>query len=199
MVLQFACSKAGLILYQLDPAVATEDPIGAGIQLDRALKVTKANVLISQEAGSDVNYVRLAEQVIPELSMFDTGEGMPFVTPRYPDLRLCIHTGFDQEDKYGWYLLKHMIVPSDNLDTFVDTDSITGSTPLAGELVFDVAEVPVDLDKETGKIRTEKKRVPVGVGKPRTNAEVIQSNLWPTYGKILQKQFHRVDGVGVVF
>jgi len=181
MVLQFACSKAGFILYELDPMTAVDDPAKAKEQLAAALAVTKANVFISQEAGSDVNYIRLAEAIIPELRFFNYEVGMPFLTPHYPDLRFCIHTGYDQEDKWGWLLLKHMLVPSDNLDTHVDTNSLTGATPLAGQFVMD------------------KNGIPTGVGKPLTNEEVIQKGVWPTYNKILEKSFHKVEGVGVIF
>ena len=181
MVLQFACSKAGFILYELDPMTAVVDPAKAKEQLAAALAVTQANVLISQEAGSDVNYIRLAEAVIPELRIFTYEEGMPFVTPQYPDLRFCVHTGYEQEGKWGWLLLKHMVVPSDNLDVHVDTASLTGATPLAGRFVVD------------------KNGIPTGVDKPLTNDEVIQKGIWPTYNKILEKQFHKVEGVGVIF
>jgi len=181
MVLQFACSKAGFILYELDPMTAVEDPAKAKEQLAAALSVTKANVFISQEAGSDVNYVRLAEEVIPELRYFNYEEGMPFLTPRYPDLRFCINTAFDFEDMWGWMLLKDFVVPSDNLDTHVPVDSLNASTPLAGQFVMD------------------SNGIPTGVGKPLTNDEVIKKGIWPTYNKILQKQFHKVEGVGVVF
>ena len=79
MILQFACSKSGLVLYNLDPALATTDPEAAKDALAAALEITKANVLISQEAGSDVNYVRICERVIPELRIFDfsLGRGLP--------------------------------------------------------------------------------------------------------------------------
>jgi len=181
MVLQFACSKAGFVLYELDPATAIDDPVKAKEQLTAALALTKANVFISQEAGSDVNYVRLAEDVIPELRYFNHEDGMPFLTPRYPDLRFCLHTGYEQEDKWGWLLLKHMLVPSDNLKEHVDVESLTSKTPLAGQFVMDANGIPT------------------GLGTPLTNDEVIKKGIWPTYNKILEKNFHKVEGVGVVF
>ena len=116
MVLQFACSKSGLVLYHLDPMLATKDPEVAKEALSKALTLTKANVLITQEAGSDVNYVRLVESVIPEIRVFDFAQGRPFVTPRFPHLRFPIHTGFDQDDKWGMLLLKHFVIPAENLD-----------------------------------------------------------------------------------
>lgn len=180
MVLQFACSKAGLLLYSLDPALATTDPTAAEASLKAALQLSKANVLVSQEAGSDVNYIRLAESVIPELKMFDYSSGAPFVTPRFPDLRLCIQTGFDQDDKYGWLPLRHMVVPADNLDTMIDTPP-TSKTPLAGEFKLDA------------------KGIPTGLGAVLTNEQVLAKNLWPTYSAILKKEFHSVEGVGVIF
>jgi hypothetical protein len=181
MVLQFACSKAGMVLYTLDPSLAATDPAAAEKALTAALTLTKANVLVSQEAGSDVNYVRLAAKVIPELRIFDFAKGMPFVTPRFPHLRFPIHTGFDQDDKAGWLPLRHMIVPSDNLDTYVNEATITADTPLAGEMVLDKAGVPVSL------------------GKILTNQQVVASKVWPTYSSILEKKFHEVEGVGVMF
>jgi hypothetical protein len=183
MVLQFACSKAGMVLYTLDPALATTDPDKAEEALAAALTLTKANVLVSQEAGSDVNFIRLASKVIPELRVFDFANGMPFVTPRFPHLRFPIQTGFDQDDKAGWLPLRHMIVPSDNLDTFVSEGSVTADTPLAGEMIMDAA---------TGTI-------PVKLGPTLTNQQVVASKVWPTYVSILEKNFHEVPGVGVIF
>jgi hypothetical protein len=181
MVLQFACSKSGLILYNLDPALATTDPEAAKEALAKALTVTKANVLISQEAGSDVNYVRLCEAVIPELRIFDFAEGKPFVTPRFPHLRFPVHTGFDQDDKWGMLLLKQFVVPSGNLDDHLQGFTVDGSTPLLGELVVD------------------SKGIPTGTGKVKTNDEVAKTGVLDTFSKILKKEFHVVDGVGVVW
>jgi len=181
MLLQFACSKAGFVLYWLDPTTAINDPALAKKQLAAALTVSKCNVLVSQEAGSDVNYVRLAAHVIPEVEIFDFALGMPFITPRFPDLRFCIHTGFDQEEKYGWLPLRHMIVPSNNLESHIDMSAVTGSTPLAGQFEFD------------------KDGVPIKTGKPLTNDEVIEKKIWPTYSKILEKEYHEVEGIGAVW
>lgn len=181
MVLQFACSKSGLVLYNLDPSLATTDPEAAAEALSAALTLTKANVLITQEAGSDVNYVRLCEQVIPELRIFDFAEGKPFVTPRFPHLRFPIHTGFDQDDKWGMLLFKHMIVPSDNLEDHLDGFTVDGSTPLLGELKLD------------------SKGIPTGLGKVATNDEVTKSGVLETYSKILKREYHEVEGVGVVW
>ena len=85
-ILQFACSKAGFVLYNLDPnpSLAKSNPEAAKAALSKALELTEANVLITQEAGDDVNYVDLTTGVIPEIRIFDFGEGMPFITPRYP-------------------------------------------------------------------------------------------------------------------
>jgi len=182
MVLQFACSKSGLILYNLDPALATKDPEAAKEALSQALTVTKANVLITQEAGSDVNYVRLVKSVIPETRIFDFAEGKPFVTPRYPHLRFPIHTGFDQEGKWGMLLFKHFIIPSDNLKDLLPAGfKVTGSTPLLGELVLD------------------SRGIPTGTGKIQTNEQVLKSGVWDTYSKILKREYHEVAGVGVVW
>jgi hypothetical protein len=180
-MLQFACSKAGLILYSLDPMLATKSLSMAEDQLKAALELTKANVFISQEAGDDTNYVRIAEHVIPELELFDYATGMPFMTPRFPHLRLCIQTGFDQDEKEGWLTYKSMIVPANNLNTHIDVSKINDQTPLAGELIVD------------------DKGIPVKLGKTLTNAEVLQKKLWPTYCKIVSGEWHLVEGVGVVW
>lgn len=181
MVLQFACSKAGLVLYSLDPALAKTDPEASKQALAKALEITQASVLVSQESGDDVNYIRLAEQVIPELRIFHQNTGAVFVTPRFPHLRLPIHTGFDRDEKEGWIQLRHMVVPSDTLDQFVDPNKVTASTPLAGTLELD------------------NKGIPKAIGKAYTNEQVIKEGLWPTYCNILQKKFHAVEGVGVIF
>ena len=180
MVLQFACSKAGLVLYTLDHLVAKKDSAKAEQALKAALELTKANILIAPEATNDVNYVNLVHKVIPELRIFDTSTGAPFVTPRFPNLRVAVHTGFDQDDKYGWFPLRHMVVPSQNLDSFVGSAPPSDKTPLAGVL----------------KVHDD---MPVGVDKPLTNAQVVERNVWPTYCSILQKKFHTVEGVGVIF
>jgi hypothetical protein len=181
MVLQFACSKSGLILYNLDHTLATKDLEASKQALTQALALTKANVLISQEAGCDVNYVRLCESVIPEIRFFDFAEGKPFVTPRFPHLRLPIHTGFDQDDKWGMLLLKQFIVPGNNLSDHLQGFYVDGSTPFYGQLVLDVNGFPT----ATGKIQT--------------NDEVFKSGLLDTFSKILDKEFHVVEGEGVVW
>jgi len=181
MVIQFACSKAGLILYNLDPMVATEDPEAAKQALSQALTLTKANVLISQEAGCDVNYVRLCEAIIPELRVFDFAEGKQFVTPRFPHLRLPVHTGHDQIDKWGMLCLKHFVIPSDNLSDHLHGFTVDGNTPFLGEFVLDSCGIPT----ETGKVRT--------------NDEVFKSGMLETFSKILNKDFHVVEGEGVVW
>lgn len=182
MILQFACSKAGFVHYWLDPAVAINDPVLAKKQLAAALTVTKANVLFSAEAANDVNYVRLTERVVPELEIFDFAGGMPFITPRFPDLRMCIHSGFDRDETKGWYPYRTMFVPSNNLETHIDQTKINGSTPLAGQLVFD-----------------DKEGVPVKTDKPLTNDEVIKKKIWPTFSKVLDRDYHVVEGIGAVW
>ena len=181
MVLQFACSKAGLIFYHLDPSLATTSPGKAKTALSEALTLSKANILVSQEAADDVNYIHRVEEIIPDVDLFDFSDGLAFVCPQFPHLRFPIHTGFDQEQKWGWLLLKHMIVPSDNLDDYLEGEELTGSTPLLGQF---------ELDKDG---------VPTGLGKTLTNDQVVKNNAWPTFNAILKKEFHEVEGVGVVW
>jgi len=185
-ILQFACSKAGFVLYHLDPnpELAKSDPVKAKAALAKALELTEANVLFQQEAGDDVNYVHLTEGVIPETRIFDFAEGSPFFTPRYPHLRFPIHTGFDARDKEGMVPLKHMLVGSKNLDTLLrDTGlpPLDGKTPLMGELVLGKDGLP------------EKK------GKVMSNEEVFKSKSWPELSSILSKEYKEIAGVGVVF
>jgi len=180
-VLQFACSKAGFVLYTLDPAQAETDPEGAKKALKKALEITEANVLVTQEAGNDVNYIKLVEGVIPETRIFDFGEGMPFFTPRFPHLRFPIHTGFDITDKYGFMPLKHMLVPTGELAGALSEFKVDGSTPLAGDLVIGSDGIP-----------TKK-------GKVLSNEEVVKGNIWPELTSVLQKQYKKIEGVGVVF
>jgi hypothetical protein len=178
MVLQFACSKAGLVLYTLE--AQPDDQDASADALAAALALTQANMLVTPEAYNDTNYVRLTESVIPELRIFTQESGLPFVTPRFPHLRYAVHTGFDQDDKFGWLPYRYFLVPSDdnNLDSALSAD-----TPLAGSFKVDAA---------TG--------IPTAVGATLTNQQVLDTkNLWPSFTDILQKKFHEVEGVGVTF
>jgi len=179
-ILQFACSKAGMILYTLDPAQAITDREGAKAALARALTITNANVLVTQEAGDDVHYAQLCREVIPEIRIFDFKSGMPFISGYYPHLRFPIHTGFEIGTNYGMVPLKHMLVPSGQLKNHLGGALITGNTPVYGELIIGPDGLPSQ-------------------GKLLTNDEVIKSNLWPTVTSILKKQYSEVEGVGVVF
>ena len=184
-ILQFACSKAGFLLYHLDPnpELAKSNPEAAKTALAKALELTKANVLFSLEAGMDVNYVDLTKGVIPEIRIFDFAEGMPFITPRYPHLRFPVHTGYGIVDKEGMYAFKHFLLPSNNLDSLLrDSGSkeLDGKTPLLGELVVD------------------KDGIPVKTGKAMTNEEVFTAKVWPEFTSILNREYKEIPGVGVV-
>lgn len=184
-ILQFACSKAGFLLYHLDPnpELAKSNPEASKSALAKALELTEANVLISQEAGDDVNYVDLTKGVIPEIRIFDFAEAMQFFTPRYPHLRFPVHTGYSIEDKEGMYAFKHFLLPSNNLDSLLrDTGckAIDGKTPLLGELVLD------------------KDGIPVKTGKVLTNEDVFKANAWPDLTSILNREYKEIPGVGVV-
>eukprot|EP00580_Thalassiosira_gravida_P001808 CAMPEP_0201608732 /NCGR_PEP_ID=MMETSP0492-20130828/8704_1 /ASSEMBLY_ACC=CAM_ASM_000837 /TAXON_ID=420259 /ORGANISM="Thalassiosira gravida, Strain GMp14c1" /LENGTH=324 /DNA_ID=CAMNT_0048073683 /DNA_START=8 /DNA_END=982 /DNA_ORIENTATION=+ len=185
-ILQFACSKAGFLLYHLDPnpKLAKSDPAAAKAALAKALELTEANVLFTQEAGDDVNYTDLTTGVVPEIRIFDFGEGMPFFTPRYPHLRFPVHTGYTITDKEGMYLFKHFLVASNNLDVMLrDTGCkpVDGKTPLLGELVLD------------------KDGIPVKTGKALTNEEVFKAGVWPEFSSVLKREYKEIPGVGVVF
>jgi len=185
-ILQFACSKAGFLLYNLDPnpALAKADPAAAKRALAKALELTEANVVITQEAGNDVNYIDLTTGVIPEIRIFDFADGMPFITPRYPHVRFAVHTGYSIVDKEGMYAFKHFLVPSNNLEALLrDTGcpALDGKTPLLGELVLD----------EEG--------IPTKIGKAMTNEEVFNTNTWPELSSILNREYKEIPGVGVVF
>jgi hypothetical protein len=180
LIIQFACSKAGLILYSLDPAQAIADPEGAKASLARALEVTQANILFTQEAGDDTNYFRLCTELMPEIRIFNFGDGMPFISPRFPHLRFPIHTGFDCMNKHGMVHLKQMLVPSGELSNLLEGFVPTGSTPLMGELVQGKDGLPTK-------------------GKILTNDEVIKTNAWPTFNAVLKKEYLDIPGVGVIF
>jgi hypothetical protein len=161
MVLQFACAKAGLILYQLEPESNTD-------ALSAALHSTQANVLVVPETHQDTNYIRLTQQVLPETRIFDFASGMPFVSAQFPHLRLPIHTGFDSKEHAGFLPLRQFVVPTSAPLPPLDIES----TPLAGLL-------------STKQLLT--------------HSQVMEQNIWPTYKNILEKKYHTVEGVGVVF
>jgi len=173
-ILQFACSKAGFVLYTLDVNASEE-------ALAKALEVTKANILISQEAGSDINFIRKIEAVVPETQIFNFTDGMPFFSPRFPHLRLPIHTGFDYEDKGGLVPLHDVLCNTGDLVGVMGGKTVDGTTPLKGELKLDSSGVPT------------------GVGKVSSNEEVAKSGSWAQFTGILKKQYTEVEGKGVVF
>lgn len=182
-ILQFACSKAGFVLYNLDPGLAITDPAAAKLALKQALEISEANCLFSQEAGDGVNYIKIVKDVIPDIRIFDFSEGVPFFSPRFPHLRFPIHTGFDQIDKEGMLGLKHMLVSSGELDNFLKDSSATldGTTPLLGQFVLNKDGIP------------EKK------GDVLTNDDVVKGDVFPELSSILAKKHVEVEGVGVIF
>jgi len=179
-ILQFACSKAGFILYSLDPKLAITDKEASKKELGSALEVTEANVLVTQEAGDDVHYAELVQELVPETRIFDVSDGHPFFTPRYPHLRVIVQTGYEIGDNYGMQLLKHVLVPSGQLETFLGDANISGKTPIYGELV-----------KGANGMLTK--------GKVLSNEEVMIAGVWPTVTSILKKEYTEVEGVGVIF
>ncbi len=106
---------------------------------------------------------------------------MPFFSPRFPHLRLPIHTGFDYTDKDGFVPLQDVLCDTEDLDGAMGGAVVDGSTPLMGEL------------KMGGN------GVPTGVGKVLSNEEVVKSGAWPQFSSILKKEYTEVEGVGVVF
>lgn len=182
-ILQLACSKGGFLLYQLDPSVATTNIDAAKASLKNALEITEATCLFSQQAGDDVNYVRIVKEIIPEVKFFDIYEGKPFFTPRFPHLRFPIHTGLDivASECRGIIPYKYFLVPvTGELDKLLNGAELSGSTPLLGELT-------------TEKDGTVKK------GKILTNDEVLMSKAWPEVCSMVNKEYIEVDGVGVIF
>ena len=67
------------------------------------------------------------------------------------------------------------------MDRLVDLSKLNDKTPLAGTFEVDAKGIPTKL------------------GPTLTNKQVIDKNVWPTYNNILQKKFHDVQGVGVIF
>jgi len=179
-VLQLACSKAGFILYELDPSQAINDKEGAKKALKKALEDTEATCLFSQEAGDSVNYVQLCREVIPEIRIFDFQKGMPFFTPRFPNLRFPIHTGFEMNGKEGMLALKHLVVPSGEMNNLLGDVKISGETPLRGELKIGSDGLPMK-------------------GAILSNNGVIKAQIWPEISAMIEKKYTEVEGVGVVF
>ena len=134
-----------MVFYHLDPSLAETDPAKAKTALEQALTLSKANVLVTQEATDDVNYISMVEEIIPEIDLFDFASGMPFVCPQFPHLRFPVHTGFDQEQKWGFIPLRHMLVPSDNLDEQLQGFELSGSTPLLGQFALGSDGIPTGL------------------------------------------------------
>lgn len=184
-ILQFACSKSGLVLYHLDPALAKQHPDSADDALATALEMTEATCLVTQDVGDGVRYVDVVKRVIPELRIFAWQDGMPFFTPRFPNLRFPIHTGFDDADaKYGLLLYKQMMVPDGSLADHLEEKGgapIDGTTALSGNLALDA------------------KGVPTGVEKVLSNEEVLKGGVWPEMNSVLEKRYSEVEGVGVIF
>lgn len=145
--------------------------------------MSKANVLITQEAGNDTNYIRIVEEVIPEIRIFNMDDGMPFFTPRFPHLRLPIHTGFDYQDKGGMIPLMDMLCDTEDLEGILKATGkiVDGKTGLLGEFEYG------------------KDGVPTKVGKVLNNDEVLASGVWPEFVSVLKKEYREVEGVGVVF
>jgi hypothetical protein len=181
-ILQFACSKSGLILYTLDPYQAVADKEGAVASLAKALEITEANVLIQLEAGMDTNFITLLDQIVPQIGIFDFAEGIPFLTPRFPHLRLCVHTGFSDEDTPGMFPYKHMLIDSNDTAKRLEAKgfTLTANSPLLGELKTGTDGLPT-------------------LGKLMSNEEVQKSGVWPEYNSILAKQYLEVPGIGVIF
>jgi hypothetical protein len=159
---------------------ARTDKEGAKAALAKALEVTEANILITQEAGDDVHYAGLVQEVIPDTLIFTCSDMNPFFTPRYPHLRMVAQTGYEIGENYGMEMFKHLLVPSGELENLLDGAKLTGKTPVYGELVMGSDGLPIK-------------------GKTLSNAEVIKAGVWPTVTSILKKEYTEVEGVGVVF
>jgi hypothetical protein len=192
MILQFACAKAGLLLYTLDPVQSSSTEAFA-----QALTLSQANIVIIPEAYNDINYIRLAEQVVVETRFFDFSTGSPFVSPSFPHVRLPVHTGFDQYQQWGWIPYRQLLVPSNNLSNYISGSSAStvsgGEIPLCGQFVYD-------------ETKMNGSSIPIDITAPLTHSQIMQqpppvidSLGWSTYQKVLNKSFHVVDGVGVIF
>jgi hypothetical protein len=144
--------------------------------------------LITQEAGSDVNYVRLCKEVIPEIRLWDFGTGLPFFSPRFPHLRYPVHTGFDHTNKTGMIPYNDMLIPSGELKSHLsDHAPLDGTTPLYGTLQFS----SVNSDTTDGTSLT--------LGKVYSNDEVVQNNVWPIYNDILNQNYKEIPGIGNIW
>jgi hypothetical protein len=43
------------------------------------------------------------------------------------------------------------------------------------------------------------KGIPTATGKIQTNEEVMSAGVWETFSKILKREYHEVEGTGVVW
>lgn len=164
VVLQFTCSKAGFVLYQLDSNVTKASALAD------ALEKTEANILVTQEFGADTNYIRLIEEAVPELIAYDARDGIPFFTPRFPHLRMTIHDAYDQKGKLGMTPYHHLYVPDGPVEK-----QIKRLGEDSGESIELSSLSPVVGDIESDKVLT--------------NEEVLKSKLWPEVSSVLNKEF----------
>lgn len=180
-VLQFACSKAGLILYHLDPLLAIKERYKCEEALENALALSEANILITQDTGDNVNFIEILEAVVPETCIFNIGDGMPFFTPRFPSIQYILHTGLDFNDKPGIIPLNQIVCPSGELSNLLNGANIDSYTPLAGRFTTNIQGIPT------------------GIKNTLNNMQVVNEYAWPEFVSILEKEYNEVNGIGVVF
>jgi fatty-acyl-CoA synthase len=89
VVTQFATAKAGLILVNVNPAYRLGE-------LDYALKKVGCSALITASAFKSSNYIKMLDELIPELAT--AGDG-PLNIETYPELRWLIR--IDDERSHG--------------------------------------------------------------------------------------------------
>lgn len=121
--------------------------------------------------------------MIPELRIFNQDDGMPFIAPQFPHLRLPIHTGFDYSDKAGMIPFSDMLCP---------TNDLAASLKRTGKTVGDKTALMGELEVGSDGVPTKK-------GKVLNNDEVLKSGAWPEFSAVLKKEYTEVEGTGVVF
>jgi len=152
-VLQFACAKAGFVLNCLSHSVTSSSAF------ETAIRETKAVAVFTPSAIVDTNYLSHVRETIPEVTNWNETLGLPFLSTKFPELKHCIHTGFDSERGLTNY--KHIM-------TF------------NGE--------PADLAKEGDKLArdVDDNGKP---GKFMTHKDISKAESWSVVCKIAQKEY----------
>jgi hypothetical protein len=118
---QLAAAQAGLVISCVDPELNSVEAF------EKVLHESEARVVIVEE-----QHCQNLQAAIPEMEWFSTildFSGKPFRSRKFPQIRYCVHTGFDQVA--GVYDFKQMLLYSGESSSLAAVQStIKDSTPL---------------------------------------------------------------------